>query len=293
MPQLTSHAVRHAVTNLAVASLAVGSLAACGDSISTINEPSGLRASFNTAPISADMQISGSSSTGSPNGGAAFTYTFQVKWSGGGEADNNVFVDTLPAGVGFNYAAVTGITGTAGACTEDAMVVTCKLPNFDKSTGYTLSVIVNVNAPPTVGTFSNTGIITSTTPDPQPANNRVTVTAQVKTPLAACVLPADQTTLTSGAVMYGVLDAFSAYEQFAYFANGQYYWVVTNYFDGTQPLSTVINLDCKTSPAQFVQVANFITVTGVLDGTMISLNGVTMPVLRASVIQVFTHKDAI
>jgi hypothetical protein len=96
---------------------------------------------------------------------------------------------TLPAGVGFNYAEVTGITGTAGACTEDAMVVTCRLPNFDKSTGYTLSVIVNVNAPPTVGTFSNTGIITSTTPDPQPANNRVTVTAQVKTPLAACVLP--------------------------------------------------------------------------------------------------------
>jgi uncharacterized repeat protein (TIGR01451 family) len=287
MPPLVSQPVRLALTILVIASLA-----ACGDSISTINEPRGLRASFNTAPTNADMQISGSSSTGSPNGGATFTYTFQVRWASGGEADNNVFTDTLPAGVGFNFAWVNGISWAA-PCAESAMVVTCPLPNFDKTSGYQPIITINVNAPPTVGTFSNTGIITSTTPDPQPANNRVTVTAQVKTPLAACVLPAGQTTLTSGLVMYGVLDAFSAYEQFAYFANGQYYWVETNYFDGTQPLSSVINLDCKTSPAQFVQVANFITVTGVLDGTTITLNGITMPVLRASVIQVFTHKDAI
>jgi uncharacterized repeat protein (TIGR01451 family) len=287
MPPLVSQPVRRAVAILAAASLA-----ACGDSISTITEPRGLRPSFNTAPGGADMQMSGSSSTGSPTGGATFEYTFQVKWSGGGEADNNVFTDTLPAGVGFNFAWVNGISWAA-PCAENARVVTCPLPNFDKTSIYQPIITINVNAPPTVGTFSNTGILTSTTPDPQPANNRVTVTVQVKTPLAACVVPADQTTLTNGLVMYGALDAFGVYEQFAYVANGQYYWVVTNYFDGTQPLSTVINLDCKTSPAQFVQVDNFITVTGVLDGTTITLNGITMPVLRASVIQVFTHKDAI
>src|SRR4051812_21377698 len=52
----------------------------------------------------ADLKISGSASTGSPNAGAAFSYTFQVKNSGPDAASDVVFVDTLPAGTGFNYA---------------------------------------------------------------------------------------------------------------------------------------------------------------------------------------------
>jgi uncharacterized repeat protein (TIGR01451 family) len=283
MPPLTSHPVRRAVTILAAASLA-----ACGDSISTINEPRGLRPSFNTAPTSADMQISGSSSTGSPNGGATFTYTFQVKWASGGQANNVVFTDTLPADIGFNYAAVDGIPSR---CTQNAIVVTCAMGNFDKSTGYTPNVTINLNAPPTVGTFSNTGIITSDTPDPQPANNRVTVTAQVKTPLAPCPQLVDQT-VYNGMMMFGSVDSFGIFEQFGFQANGVNYYVITNYFDGTQPLTNVVNLDCKApTPAQFVN--NFFNVVGVLDGSTITTsNGITWQVLHASVIQVFTHKDA-
>ncbi|HXT17543.1 MAG TPA: hypothetical protein VN706_18015 [Gemmatimonadaceae bacterium] len=290
MPPFTSGRLRCIVTIVTIVTIVgVAGLAACGDSTSTINEPQGLRASFNTAPTSADMQMSGSSSTGSPNGGAAFTYTFQVKWSSGGQANNVMFTDTLPANVGFNYAAVDGVPAR---CAQNAKVVTCAMGNFDKTTGYTPNVTINLNAPPTVGTFSNTGVITSDTPDPQPANNRVTVNVQVKTPLAPCSQLVGQA-VYNGVMMFGSVDSFGVFEQFGFQSNGVNYYVITNYFDGTQPLTNVINLDCKgPAPAQFV--ANFFNVVGTLDGSTITTpNGVTWQVLRANVIQVFTHKDAI
>jgi conserved repeat domain len=261
---------------------------ACSDTATS--DLTGLRASSNTAPTSADLQLSGSSSKGTPTGGATFTYTFQVKWASGGEADNNVFVDTLPAGVGFNFAWVNAIS-SAGSCTEQAMVVTCPLPNLDKTSIYQPLVIINVNAPPTVGTFSNTGILVSGTPDPQLANNRSTVTMQVKTPLAPCPELVGQT-VYNGFMAFGSVDSFGIFEQFGFQSNGVNYYVVTNYFDGTQPLTNVINLDCKSpTPAQFVN--NFFNVVGTLDGSTITTsNGITWQVLHASVIQVFPHKDA-
>jgi uncharacterized repeat protein (TIGR01451 family) len=236
----------------------------------------------------ADLQISGSASTGSPNAGAAFSYTFQIKDNGPDAASDVTFTDSLPAGTGFNYATANGVVFP---CSVSTMIVTCGLGVIPK--GSQSIVVVNVNAPVTVGTFSNTGHTASTSVDPQPSNNAVTVTAQVKTALAACALPAGQMTL-DGMVMFGSVDSFGAMEGFEYQAtNGVTYWVVANYFDGTAPLTSVINLDCKESPAQFIQVGNFVNVTGTVGGTIV-LPGTTtpIPILNASVIQVLTHKDA-
>ena len=235
-----------------------------------------------------DLQISGSASTGSPNAGAAFSYTFQVRNSGPEAASDVVFVDTLPAGTGFNYA--TG-NGVVFSCSKSSLVVTCTLGTIPK--GSQSIVVVNLDAPVSAGSFTNTGRVTSSSADAQPANNAVTVTVQVKTALAACSVPAGQTTY-DGLVMFGAMDSFSAIESFEYQAsNGVTYWVETNYFDGSAPLTAVINLDCKTSPAQFVQVGNFVNVTGTVGGTIV-LPGTTtpIPILNASVIQVLTHKDA-
>jgi uncharacterized repeat protein (TIGR01451 family) len=270
--------------------LAVGAASsqACGDSSSPLSAPRALRASTNTAPGTSDVQISGSSSTGSPNAGATFTYTFQVKNSNGDASTNIVLTDTLPVGTAYNSAVVNGFSAP---CSASVMVVTCNIGTLPK--GSQSVVTISLNAPVTAGSFTNTGVVTSDTPDPQPSNNRVTVTAQVKTALAACVVPPNQTTYT-GLVMFGTMDQFGVYEQFEYQVNGVNYWVVTNYFDGTQPLTSVINLDCKVSPAQFVQVANFVIVTGVVDGTILLPGQTTpIPVLHASVVQVLTHKDAI
>lgn len=256
---------------------------------SIIGTPSGTTALLAGGVASgADLQISGSASTGSPNAGAAFSYTFQIKNSGPDAASDVMFVDTLPAGTGFNYA--TG-NGVVFPCSRSNMVVTCTLGTIPK--GSQSIVVVNLDAPVTAGTFTNTGHAASSSADPQPSNNAVTVAVQVKTALAACSLPAGQTTY-DGLVMFGAMDSFSAIENFEYQAtDGVTYWVETNYFDGSTPLTAVINLDCKTSPAQFVQVGNFVNVTGTISGTIV-LPGTTtpIPVLNASVIQVLTHKDA-
>jgi uncharacterized repeat protein (TIGR01451 family) len=256
---------------------------------STASAPPGTNALQSGGVASgADLQISGSASTGSPNAGAAFSYTFQIKNSGPDAATDAMFVDTLPAGTGFNYA--TG-NGVVFPCSTSNMVVTCALGTIEK--GSQSLVVVNLDAPVTAGSFTNTGRAASSSADPQPSNNAVTVTVQVKKALAACSLPAGQSTY-DGLVMFGATDGFSAIESFEYQAtNGVAYWVETNYFDGNAPLTTVINLDCKTSPAQFVQVGNFVNVTGIVSGTIVLPGTATpIPILHASVIQVLTHKDA-
>jgi len=127
----------------------------------------------------ADLQISGSASTGSPNAGSSFSYTFQVKNSGPESAAAATFGDALPAGVGFNAATVNGATG---ACTFADPVVSCDLGSL--ASGAQAVIVVNAYAPTVVGTYSDTGSTSSGTADPNPANNGVTVTVQVKTPAA-------------------------------------------------------------------------------------------------------------
>jgi hypothetical protein len=120
----------------------------------------------------------------------------------------------------------------------------------------------------------------------------VTVTVQVKTPLAPCpqLLP-DMPTI-GGMPLGGILDPALAmvYDQFAFsLGNGTAYWVETNYWDLTQPLTQVINLDCKDVPVQYIVAVGAANVNGVIDGSTFQF-GLTYPVLRARVIQVFTHK---
>lgn len=263
-------------------------LAACSrDIVAPGNVSGGSALAGGGVATGSDLQISGSASTGSPNAGAAFSYTFQIKNNGPDAASDVTFTDTLPAGTGFNYATANGIVFP---CSEANMIVTCALGTISK--GSQSVIVVNLDAPVTAGSFNNTGHTASSSVDPQLANNAVTVTVQVKTALAACTLTAGQTTL-DGMVMFGSVDSFGALESFEYQAtDGVTYWVVTNYFDGTAPLTTVINLDCKESPAQFIQVGNFVNVTGTVSGTIV-LPGTTtpIPVLNASVVQVLTHKD--
>jgi uncharacterized repeat protein (TIGR01451 family) len=239
----------------------------------------------------ADVQVSGSASTGAPTAGATFTYTFQVKNSGSVSASDVVFTDELPDGTGFNYAVKT-IGGANYLCEGQGMLVTCNLGTMPKGTQY--SVTISLNAPVTVGTFANTGAAASGTADVQPANNASTVTAQVKTPLAACPVPAGETTAMAMVMLgYSISSPNGPLLQdLIVDINGVQYYVFTNFWDGTAPLTTVINLDCKQSPVQFIGVGNFVNITGVPAGTVV-VGGTELPAIDASVVQVFTHKDAI
>ena len=125
----------------------------------------------------ADVQGSGSASTGSPNSGASYGYTFQVKNGGPSTADSVQISAPLPAGAGFTAATV---NGAAGACTFVDPMVSCSLGSL--AAGGQATVVVSASAPTTVGGYSTTATAASTTGDPNPANNAVTVGVQVKTP---------------------------------------------------------------------------------------------------------------
>ena len=125
----------------------------------------------------ADLQMSGSASTGSPNAGATFSYSFLVKNSGPDVGTAATFTDALPAGIGYNAATV---NGSSAACSFADPVVSCDLG--DLASGGQATVVINAYAPVTVGTFSNTGTASSSTADPNAANNSVTVNVQVKAP---------------------------------------------------------------------------------------------------------------
>jgi hypothetical protein len=79
---------------------------------------------------------------------------------------------------------------------------------------------------------------------------------------------------------------------------GVLYWVLTNFYDGSAPLTGVINLDCKQSLVEFISTGGTVTVTGNFgDGTVqlfAADAGVPpVPTFNASVVQVPTHKDKI
>jgi len=129
----------------------------------------------------ADLQVSGAASTGSPSPGTAYSYTFQVKNSGPDAASGVVFTDVLPSGTIYNYSTANGSTLPCAAFGDPngGATVRCDLGGIVK--GGQATVVVNVNAPPSASTYSNTGAASSSTLDPVTTNNASTVTVQVKT----------------------------------------------------------------------------------------------------------------
>jgi len=110
----------------------------------------------------ADIQITGSASTGSPDPGALFSYTFQVKNIGPDTASAVSFRDPLPLGTGYVSATA---NGAAAPCAMASGVVTCSLGALGR--GAQTTIAIQLTAPSIVGTFANTATASSTTADPQ------------------------------------------------------------------------------------------------------------------------------
>jgi uncharacterized repeat protein (TIGR01451 family) len=246
----------------------------------------------------ADVQLSGSASTGAPDSGTPITYTFQTRNSGPDAASAVTLSDALPPGTLYLGAAIVAFDSTTGptGCTYaggGAATVSCGLGTIAK--GGSVTVAVTISAPVAGGTFSNTVTVASGTADPNPGNNSVTVAAQVKNvPVAAaCPLPQGQTTLHGTVMSTSSVNTASGTvpQNFAFVTDaGVQYYVVTNYYDGSAPLTHVINLDCKASPVQFISVGGTVTVTGTFGNTTVDTG---VPTFNASVVQVPTHKDKI
>ena len=127
-----------------------------------------------------DVALSGSASTNSPNPGTPYSYTFQVKDSGPDTATSVVLRDPLPAGTVFNYATLNGSTLPCAAFGQlsGGTTVSCNLGDLPR--GGQGTVVISVNAPLTVSSYSDTATVSSTSSDPVPANNAATVTVTVK-----------------------------------------------------------------------------------------------------------------
>ncbi|MCL4877924.1 MAG: sortase [Anaerolineae bacterium] len=94
-------------------------------------------------------------------------------------AANVVVTDTLPAGV--TFVGVTS-TPTTGACSQAAGTVTCNFTSI--AVGSTENITITIQ-PTAIGPLSNTASVTTTSPDPNLANNSSTADTTVLDPSAA------------------------------------------------------------------------------------------------------------
>lgn len=241
------------------------------------------------AGTGADLQIAGSASTGSPNPGALYSYTFQVRNTGPLSVDHATFNDALPSGASYRSVTVQGSTQSAcstGTNASGAATVSCDLVVMPKSAQATITV--TANAPTSSGTFGDTATIASNVVDPQPSNNSVTVNVKVNVP--ACNF-GGQTPMHGLVMLKNTARGTNATTDFELQVDGVNYWVYLNLFDSTRSLTQVINLNCKTVPSSFIQVGNFVDVTGTIQGTTTTPDGVTMPSLNANIVQAETFLD--
>ena len=130
-----------------------------------------------TSNTTADVQVTGFATTGSPTAGSQFGYVFQVKNNGPVAASGVTFSDTLPPGETYLGSA----NSATGLCSNNAGTVSCSLG--DLAVGASALVGVTLDAPTglTSGTpVSDIAAVASATADSNLNNNSFAVTIKVQ-----------------------------------------------------------------------------------------------------------------
>ena len=112
---------------------------------------------------SADLVVNHSDSPDPGPAGGVFTYTVRVDNNGPDAAIGVGLSDTLPPGSSF-----VGVTTTQGSCSQAAGTVSCALGDIAFLANVTVTIQVRL---PTAGVWTNTATATSSTTDPNTANN--------------------------------------------------------------------------------------------------------------------------
>ncbi len=136
-----------------------------------------------TTVTTADLQITGSASTGSPAPGSSYTYTFQIKNSGGATATDVVFTSPTPSNVTPNFATLNNSTlpcFNVASSVNGGSSVQCNVGSLAK--GGNATVVVAVSAPQVASTVTTTGSVSASTVDPVLTNNSATVNVTIKAP---------------------------------------------------------------------------------------------------------------
>jgi uncharacterized repeat protein (TIGR01451 family) len=140
----------------------------------------------NTPVPTADLVLTKTASPNPVTSGGILTFQIGVANNGPGTATNVVVTDPLPPGTVFctsvQNASCTGCSASQGTCTAPAGgsngTVTANLGSLSSGGFAQVTITVSVTAPGG-SSVSNTASVTSSTVDPNPANNRQTVTVNV------------------------------------------------------------------------------------------------------------------
>jgi uncharacterized repeat protein (TIGR01451 family) len=119
----------------------------------------------------ADLSLVKAGPSGRQPTGRNMTYTLSVTNNGPDAAANVVVTDTLPASVTFVSA-----TPSQGSCGQAAGVVTCNLGTLGNGATATISIVVR---PTQAGIITNTAVVSTSTPDPDAANDTSSVNTSI------------------------------------------------------------------------------------------------------------------
>ena len=111
----------------------------------------------------ADLSVAKSDSSDPVSKGTQLTYSIVITNNGPGTATGVQLTDTLPASVQFVSAA-----SMAGSCAQTGSMVACNLGDLSNGANVTVTIIVT---PKKTGTLNNTAQVSSSSPDPNTANN--------------------------------------------------------------------------------------------------------------------------
>src|SRR5439155_797206 len=128
-----------------------------------------------TVTTSADLSITKTDAPDPVTAGAALTYTLTVSNAGPSTAAAPISVtDSLPPGVTFQ-----GASGTGWTCSGTNTGVTCTRAST-LPPGAAPPITILVTAPNEGGTITNTATVSSSTSDPNTANNTATANTDVR-----------------------------------------------------------------------------------------------------------------
>jgi len=116
-----------------------------------------------------DLSIVKNTSTVTAFGGQPVTYTLAVTNNGPSPANAVSVSDTIPAGSSFVSA-----SGSGWVCNNVAGTVTCTVASLPVGAAPVISLTINAPNVATPGTLTNTATVSSSTSDPNPANNSST-----------------------------------------------------------------------------------------------------------------------
>jgi uncharacterized repeat protein (TIGR01451 family) len=149
--------------------------------------------SFSCCSPDADLQVTQTAAPGSADVGQNLTYTLTITNRGPTSASSVTVTDTLPSGVTF-------VSASPG-CVYSGGIVSCSLGTLASGTKTNLVVTVT---PTTTGTITNSVTVTSTTSDPNNANNASSAALTVYVPPSISAEPTNQTAVVGGSASFYV-----------------------------------------------------------------------------------------